>query len=210
MGGEKPAGKPAQRVWPWWRPLARKGRIYYLRQFPRRKRLHGGFLHRLLGNRLFDPGLWIPTRESVARGLAVGIFLGLMPFFGAQIILSLAFSLLFRVNVSAAVIATFISNPLTTFPILALQLQVGKLIVDTTPAGDAGDTAGALKFVVANAKPLLFGSLATAAAAALITYPLALLLWSGVTRLRARPTGPQPSAELQPAAPPEPPRTTAS
>ena len=146
----------------------------------------------MLGNRLFDPGLWIPTRESVARGLAIGVFLGLMPFFGLQIVLSIFICFLFRVNVSAAVIATFISNPLTTGPILWLQLQLGKVLANTTPPGDLGEYAGALKFVLANAKPLLIGSLATALGGALLAYPLALWLWSGVTRLRdpARPPGP--------------------
>jgi uncharacterized protein len=173
--------KKVQRTW--WRQWSRSWRRYYLSQFPRKKRLHGTFLHRMLGNRLFEPGLWLPTRESVARGMALGIFFGLMPFFGLQIVLSLVFCFLFRVNVSAAVIATFISNPLTTGGIVWVQLLIGQKLAGPVEPGELEAYAGALKFLVTYGKPLLIGSAITSVVGALLAYPLTLWLWTGVTRL---------------------------
>lgn len=168
---------------PWWRQSVRSGRRYYLRQFPRKKRLHGTFIHRLLGNRLFDPGLWIPARHSVAKGVAIGIFIGLMPFFGLQIILSLVCCFLFRVNVTAAVIATFISNPLTTGGIVWLQVLIGQWVAGPLEPEELERYVGALRFVMVYGKPLMIGSVITSVLGAVLAYPLTLFLWTGVTKL---------------------------
>lgn len=181
--GKIPKPKPQ---WPWYRPVMRNWRRYYLRQFPRKKKLHGGWLHRLLGNRLFDPGLWLPTRDTVALGVTVGTFIGFMPFFGLQIVVSLLLCFMLRVNVTAAVLATFISNPLTGGGILYLQYRVGKWLSaylwDPMDPAELEHLTGMIKLWVVNGKPLMLGAVVTGVAAALIAYPLTLLLWSGVTK----------------------------
>ena len=40
-------------------------------------RLRDTWVHRVLGERLFDPHLWVPSRETLAAGLAVGTFIAL-------------------------------------------------------------------------------------------------------------------------------------
>lgn len=189
MISNSPSAGPAaqaKRKWPWYRPVIRNWRRYYLRQFPRKKTLRGGLLHRLLGNRLFDPGLWLPTRDTVAWGVAIGVFVGLMPFFGLQIVLSLTLCFLFRVNVTAAVVATFISNPLTTPGIIYLQVLVGKMLSSPMDPAELENYQGALRFVLSNGKPLMIGALVTGAAGALITYPLTMFLWTGVTKIGSK------------------------
>ena len=176
------SGAKPKRKWPWYRPVVRNWRRYYLRQFPRKKKLHGTFLHRLLGNRLFDPGLWLPTRETVAWGMVIGTFIGMMPFFGLQIAFSVVLCFMFRVNVTAAVLATFISNPLTGPGILYLQYLIGKAIsTPPDPAELEGLTKG-LKLWVISGKPLMIGAAITGVGAAVLAYPITLLIWSGVSK----------------------------
>jgi uncharacterized protein (DUF2062 family) len=177
-----PAGTPGARPprkWPWYRPILRNWRRYYLRQFPRKKKLHGSWLHRLLGNRLFDPGLWLPTRDTVAWGMFIGVFIGLLPFLGLQIALSVMLCFAFRVNVTAAVLATFISNPFTAGPILAAQLYVGKWMVGPVDPAELASYTGAIKYWVSYGKPIMFGATLTAAVSAVVAYLLTLLLWTG-------------------------------
>jgi uncharacterized protein len=177
----RPAPKP-RKQWPWYRPVLRNWRRYYLRQFPRKKKLHGGLLHRMLGNRLFDPGLWLPTRDTVAWGMALGAFIGLLPFPGLQIFLSMLACFAFRVNVTAAVVATFISNPFTVGPLWYIQTVVGTMLVGSVdPAELEGYTGFARKWVEYG-KPLMFGAVVTGAGAAIISYVFTLLLWSGFTK----------------------------
>lgn len=172
-----PAAKP-RKQWPWYRPVLRNWRRYYLRQFPRKKKLHGGLLHRILGNRLFDPGLWLPTRDTVAWGVAIGVFIGLMPFLGLQIVLSMLLCFAFRVNITAAVVATFISNPLTAVQILYVQRLVGMKLAGPVDPSELQLYSGILRAWVEYGKPIMFGAVVTGAGAALVAYLLTLLLWS--------------------------------
>jgi uncharacterized protein (DUF2062 family) len=173
-----PAGPKPKKRWPWYRPVIRNWRRYYLRQFPRKKKLHGTLIHRLLGNRLFDPGLWLPTRDTVAWGMAIGMFIGMMPFLGLQIVLSILLCFAFRVNVTAAVLATFVSNPFTGAPILYAQREVGLMIIGMPTAEELEGFTGFAKTWVSVGKPIMFGAVVTGAAAAVLSYVLTLALWS--------------------------------
>lgn len=173
-----PAGTKPKKRWPWYRPVIRNWRRYYLRQFPRKKKLHGTLIHRLLGNRLFDPGLWLPTRDTVAWGMAIGMFIGMMPFLGLQILFSILLCFAFRVNVTAAVLATFISNPFTAAPILYAQREVGLLVIGAPSAEELEAFTGFAKTWVSVGKPIMFGAVITGAAAAVLSYVLTVALWS--------------------------------
>jgi len=174
--GKEEAKKPRRANFRrWWKR-------YYLRQFPSRKRMKGTFAHKLLGNRLLDPGLWTLSRDSVSRGLAVGTFMGLMPFFGLQIVFSLIACFIFRVNVTVAVVATFISNPFTAPGILWVQVMLGRWMSQSMEPADLSKYAGALKFVVTNGKALMLGSLATSALASLVAYLLTIWFWKGISK----------------------------
>ncbi|MCV6597413.1 MAG: DUF2062 domain-containing protein [Mangrovicoccus sp.] len=77
--------------------------------------------HRL--RRLPDP----PQR--IARGIAAGVFITFTPFFGLHFLLGAALALLVRGNVFAAMLATFVGNPIT-FPLIAtLSLRIGNTLL---------------------------------------------------------------------------------
>jgi uncharacterized protein len=88
----------------------------------------GGFVrmakylwHRL--RRLPDP----PHR--VARGIFAGTFVNFPPIFGLQLVAAAALAWALRGNVLAALLATLLSNPITTPIIAVVSLQMGHWIL---------------------------------------------------------------------------------
>ncbi len=164
---------------PWWRKLKR----YYLRQYPSRRKLHGGFLHRVLGNRLLDPSLWRPSRDNVAKAVAIGLFIGMLPLMGLQIAISIALCFFWRVNIPPAVVATFITNPITGPAIILLQYRLGLWIAGPIDPDEINRYTGALRFLIGHGKPLMIGSVVSALAFALIGYLSALVIWDIVVKV---------------------------
>ena len=77
--------------------------------------------HRL--RRLPDP----PHR--IARGVFAGTFVNFPPIFGLQMVAAAAMAWAMRGNVLAAVLGTFLSNPLTTPFIAAVSIKLGYFIL---------------------------------------------------------------------------------
>jgi uncharacterized protein (DUF2062 family) len=67
--------------------------------------------------------------ETIARGLAVGVFAGWFPWFGLQTLVAIALALVVRGNKVVAAAATWISNPFTYVPIFAFNYQVGRWLL---------------------------------------------------------------------------------
>lgn len=158
---------------PWWRAPFR----YLLRMRPRPRHLHGSWIHRLLGSRLFEPALWVPRRETFAKGVAIGMFIGLLPLIGLQVLISTALCWLFRANIAAAALTTLISNPFTAAGLLWLQVKFGQWLAPAFASADATHYAGTARYLAVYGKPLLVGSLASAALGALLAYPIIHGLW---------------------------------
>lgn len=103
---------------------------------------------RWLGPLLDRPWLWHLNRRTVALGVAVGLFFGLLiPV--AQILFAGAAALLVRANLPVAVACTLVTNPLTFAPIYLLAYQVGAALLGHSPDADqanavVGTTAAAL------------------------------------------------------------------
>ena len=76
------------------------------------------------GQRLTEPKLWHINRHSVALGLALGLFVGFMPIFG-QMFIAAALAIIIRVNLPIAVMAVWVSNPLTIAPLYFFSYKVG-------------------------------------------------------------------------------------
>src|SRR4051812_48639281 len=79
---------------------------------------------RALGRLLEDPYLLHLNRRSVAAGLAAGLFVAFIPTLG-QMLLAAALAILVRGNLVIAVIAVWITNPLTAPPILYVSYRLG-------------------------------------------------------------------------------------
>jgi uncharacterized protein (DUF2062 family) len=80
------------------------------------------------GPRLQHPNLWHLHRRSVAGGVAVGMFAGLIP--GSNPVQFLAASLLaigFHVNLPISVLVTLYSNPFTIVPLYYAAFKMGQV-----------------------------------------------------------------------------------
>ncbi len=84
--------------------------------------------HRL---RRFLRWLWLQkgTPGYKARGVAIGVFCGCFPLFGFQTVLGIALASVFRGNHLLAISATWISNPITYFPLYWLNYKVGAALL---------------------------------------------------------------------------------
>ena len=72
---------------------------------------------------------WLWSQEGSpgerARGIAAGVFCGCFPFFGLQMVLSVALASLVRGNHLLAAAGTLVSNPLTYVPLYWFNYKVG-------------------------------------------------------------------------------------
>ena len=76
---------------------------------------------------IFDRELWHPCRDTVATGLAIGLFVSMLPIIG-QMILAAIGAVRFRANVPIAIAACWITNPLTQLPIWIFQESFGDFL----------------------------------------------------------------------------------
>jgi uncharacterized protein (DUF2062 family) len=113
--------------------------------------------------------LWHLNRRSVAGGVAVGLFAGLIPGsnpvqFTAGALLAVAF----RVNLPISVLVTLYSNPFTVLPLYLMAWGLGRLVLfhddvmPPLPPGIAGLGLGewlraVLDWLVSVGKPLAVG-----------------------------------------------------
>jgi uncharacterized protein (DUF2062 family) len=67
--------------------------------------------------------------EGIARGLAIGVFVGFLPINGFQIITAVTIAGITRVSRVAAVIGTHVTNPWTTIPVLVIDYYIGCAIL---------------------------------------------------------------------------------
>ncbi|TWT58761.1 hypothetical protein KOR42_21470 [Thalassoglobus neptunius] len=154
----------------------------------------------------YDPRQWVrailllrDTPHSIALGTAIGIFIGLTPTFGIQMILVIALAFLtrklFRFNRFAALVAVYVSNPFTMLPIFWFNYRVGALFIHSQLTWD--EFAKVFKYngmrewwhSFLNAfhligSPLIVGSLIVASVFALPTYPLMKRLLENVQKRR--------------------------
>jgi len=74
---------------------------------------------------LFNRSLWMPCRDTVASGLAIGLFFSVMmiPF---QTLPAAIFAMRLKANVPFAMAACWFSNPFTTPAILFAQFRLGE------------------------------------------------------------------------------------
>ena len=76
------------------------------------------------------------TPHVVALGIAAGAFAACLPYWGLQIATAGAIAWLFRASISAAVLSTFIANPITLPIIWLLSYKMGDAILGGTGTMD--------------------------------------------------------------------------
>jgi uncharacterized protein len=73
---------------------------------------------------LFERRLWMPCRDTVATGLAIGMFFAVMPV-PLQMLFAGVVAMRFHSNVPLAMAACWLSNPLTNIPLFLAQYWLG-------------------------------------------------------------------------------------
>ena len=127
------------------------------------------------------------THHSIALGTAIGMFIGLTPTVGAQMMIVIIFAFLtkrfFHFNRLAALVTVYISNPLTMVPIYYGLYWVGTWFVPGTVTKE--QFAAILEYdsfatwwqtivtlFVNIGKPLFIGTAIVATLGGLVTYPV--------------------------------------
>lgn len=145
---------------------------------------------RPFGKWLQRPSLWHLHRRSVAGGIAVGLFCGLIPG-PLQMLAATLLALLFRVNLPVALFATLYTNPFTIVPLYLLAYRIGIWISgaqlqDVPRAFPALHADGLWSWLAGLGKPLLIGLPLMAISLALAGYIAVRLIWRVVVILKWR------------------------
>lgn len=159
------AGRKNKRVsHPWWERIRRWGRYIYLRLV-----------------RQDD------APDKVAKGVGLGVFIGIFPTFGVGTFLALFIASWVKWNRASSVLGTFIMNPLFNPFFLSLSVVVGNLFV---PEGSRITVemfrGGKLWHGFLQAIPTyLLGNFLVSTFFALLAYGLTLMAVQGYRRRRA-------------------------
>ena len=126
-------------------------------------------------------GIWRVNRRSIALGMAAGAFCGALPV-PIQMWLAATAAIVLRVNLPAAMLATFWSNPLTMPPIFYMNYRIGAWMLGSEPmnfdhgifSSDALHSLGGSILL-----PLFSGSLLVGTIVAPIVYFAVIGWWRG-------------------------------
>lgn len=158
-------------------------RKFFRKFLPSHDSVRGNRYLARLGPWLQHHNLWHLHRRSVAGGIAVGLFTGLIPGSNpVQFTIAALLAIAFRVNLPIALLATFYTNPFTIVPLYIVAFKLGQIVL-LQPSGElsrfAFDLEGkgltewipaALNWLTSISKPLLVGLPLLALLLALIGY----------------------------------------
>jgi uncharacterized protein (DUF2062 family) len=161
------------------------GRFHWLkRHIPTRETVHRYRLLRPFASHLGHSSLWRMTRRSVPRGVALGLFVGvIIPIMHTAIAAVIAIPL--RANVAITAAFTLVVNPLTipalyygAYRIGSWELHHDASLVNPAAAERFSSELSRLLFWVHQASgPIAVGVLTIAASAALLGYLGSALVW---------------------------------
>jgi len=143
-----------------------------------------------LGPWLQHHNLWHLHRRSVAGGIAVGLFAGLIPGSNpVQFTAAALLAIVFRVNLPIAALVTLYSNPFTIVPLYLVAFKLGQTVL-LQPSGELSKFAfglegkgftewipAVLDWLARVGKPLLVGLPLLAVLLAVIGYFATDLAW---------------------------------
>lgn len=154
-------------------------------RMPARDSLAGHPMLRPLARHVLAPWLWHLQHESVARGLAIGLFWAFVMPLG-QIPLAVAHCIWWRANIPVAVFATLVTNPLTLGFWLWAAYQVGTTFVDAPALVMPGRGTSLMQWITDVGAPVVLGMGLFAVAGSLAAYALSKLAWRGRVALQMR------------------------
>ncbi len=102
-------------------------RKYFRKYLPTLESVKSNRFLSVFGKTLHHHNLWHLHRRSVAGGVAVGLFSGLVPG-PFQMLIAAILAAILRVNLPVALLATLYTNPLTIVPLYLAAYKLGTLI----------------------------------------------------------------------------------
>jgi len=167
-------------------PVGLTGRMvnWVRHHIPTRESIEANRWLRPVAHRILMPALWRFTRRSVPRGVALGLFCGvLFPF--AHMGIAAVLALPFRAIGPTAVGTTLSNNPVTFLPLMAGAYQVGHWVLRLDRAVPGRPLAtnvraneGVLHWVVAQGGPsTIVGLVILATVFAAVGYFATALVW---------------------------------
>lgn len=127
---------------------------------------------------LHDPNLWHLNRRSVSGAVGVGMFLAFVPL-PFQMLLSAIAAIWLRINLPITVAMTWITNPITTPPILYFNYKVGSWVLRHQPKDVTFELTYEWLATTLDEvwQPFLLGTLIVGVVSAVLGYFLTRLLW---------------------------------
>ncbi|MGN2391924.1 DUF2062 domain-containing protein [Pelomicrobium sp. G1] len=102
-------------------------RKYFRKYLPTLESVKGNRFLSVFGKTLHHHNLWHLHRRSVAGGVAVGLFSGLIPG-PFQMLVAAILAAILRVNLPVALLATLYTNPFTIVPLYLAAYKLGTLV----------------------------------------------------------------------------------
>lgn len=187
--------------------LFRKTVFKTIRYFKHPRKLRNSPVRRWFSRHFLDKRVWRPTQHTFAAGLTIGMFVMMQLAPGQMLVAAIAAAIL-RVNIPIAVIACWISNPFTFVPFGLAQKWVGDRALPLLPNFMENGVKNAVAWMIYHIKDLptwirhsigddllakgagfissmYVGGVVLGLMLAIISYPLAWLVWEGFARAAA-------------------------
>lgn len=103
-------------------------RRFLKRYMPSPERIKESKSLRFMGSMLHDPNLWHLNRHSVARAMAIGLFVSMLPL-PMQMLISASVAMPARANLPISVGLVWLTNPVTMPMIFFAEYKVGTLLL---------------------------------------------------------------------------------
>ncbi|MDA7889986.1 DUF2062 domain-containing protein [Akkermansiaceae bacterium] len=128
---------------------------------------------------MFDRELWHPCRETVSTGLAVGLFVSMLPIPG-QMLLAAFGAVKLRANIPLSIAACWVTNPFTQVPIMIFQARFGTFLREhlgvEVPFGNITASLPGISQLQFDVGSFILGFLSLAFLLLLLTYPVVYVL----------------------------------
>ncbi|MBS9778666.1 MAG: DUF2062 domain-containing protein [Gammaproteobacteria bacterium] len=126
-----------------------------------------------------EPKIWHFNRRAIAAGVAIGLFFGSLPIAG-QMFLSAIVAVFLKSNMPIAIVATWISNPITMPFMFTANYYLGAWLL-RSPKIDLKNTQWTLESMMALGGdiliPLYFGSIVVGIILAMLSIIIIRIMW---------------------------------
>lgn len=163
-------------------------RKYFRKFLPSHESIRSNRFIAFFGHWLTHHNLWHLHRQSVAGGVAIGMFTGLIPGPG-QMITAALLAVVFRVNLPVAVLTTWYTNPITIIPLYLIAFKIGNTLYGDDSVASAFSTLSftgksfiewvpaLFDWIKSMGKPFLIGLLILALSLTVLGYFAVLIAW---------------------------------